>query len=84
VGDEGHAEPSTYTVARCGRGWNPAQHGYSTGLITGNGDPPYDMPNMQLLGGPMRFIITIAAMCFLMFVAYRGFSVIMFAPVVGR
>ena len=23
--------------------------GYSTGLITGNGDPPYDMPNMQLL-----------------------------------
>jgi hypothetical protein len=32
----------------------------------------------------MRFVITIAAMCFLMFVAYRGFSVIMFAPVVGR
>ena len=31
----------------------------------------------------MRFVITIAAMCFL-FVAYRGFSVIMFAPVVGR
>jgi nicotinate dehydrogenase subunit B len=27
----------------------PQQHGYSTGLITGNGYPPYDMPNMQLL-----------------------------------
>jgi nicotinate dehydrogenase subunit B len=27
----------------------PQQHGYSTGLITGNGDPPYDVPNMQLL-----------------------------------
>src|SRR6516225_4280996 len=27
----------------------PQQHGYSTGLITANGDPPYDMPNMQLL-----------------------------------
>jgi H+/gluconate symporter-like permease len=29
----------------------------------------------------MSFVITIAALCFLMFVAYRGFSVIMFAPV---
>lgn len=29
----------------------------------------------------MSFLITIAALCFLMFVAYRGFSVIMFAPV---
>ncbi len=29
----------------------------------------------------MSFIICIAALCFLMFVAYRGFSVILFAPV---
>src|SRR3954463_2707959 len=29
----------------------------------------------------MSFIITLAALAFLMFVAYRGFSVIMFAPV---
>ena len=29
----------------------------------------------------MSFVITLAALCFLMFVAYRGFSVIMFAPV---
>ncbi len=29
----------------------------------------------------MSFAITLAALCFLMFVAYRGFSVIMFAPV---
>jgi len=29
----------------------------------------------------LSFAITLAALCFLMFVAYRGFSVIMFAPV---
>ncbi|MDR3762957.1 MAG: GntP family permease [Acidobacteriota bacterium] len=29
----------------------------------------------------MAFIVCIAALCFLMFVAYRGFSVILFAPV---
>ena len=29
----------------------------------------------------MDFIIVLAALCFLMFVAYRGYSVIMFAPV---
>ena len=29
----------------------------------------------------MSFVITLAALCFLMLVAYRGFSVIMFAPV---
>ena len=29
----------------------------------------------------MSFIITLAALAFLMFVAYRGYSVIMFAPV---
>ena len=29
----------------------------------------------------MSFLIAIAALVFLMFVAYRGFSVIMFAPV---
>ncbi|WP_342358467.1 xanthine dehydrogenase family protein molybdopterin-binding subunit [Terrarubrum flagellatum] len=26
----------------------PQQQGFSTGLVTGNGDPPYDMPNMEL------------------------------------
>ncbi len=25
------------------------QQGFSTGLITGNGDPPYDMPNMEMV-----------------------------------
>ncbi len=29
----------------------------------------------------MNFLIVIAALCFLMFVAYRGFSVILFAPI---
>lgn len=29
----------------------------------------------------MDFIIVLAALCFLMFVAYRGYSVILFAPV---
>ena len=29
----------------------------------------------------MSFIVCIAALCFLMFVAYRGFSVILFAPI---
>src|SRR5271165_1472811 len=29
----------------------------------------------------MNFLIAIAALCFLMFVAYRGFSVILFAPI---
>jgi len=29
----------------------------------------------------MSFLIVIAALCFLMFVAYRGFSVILFAPI---
>lgn len=29
----------------------------------------------------MIFLIAIAALCFLMLVAYRGFSVILFAPV---
>ena len=29
----------------------------------------------------MSFVITLAALFFLMFVAYRGYSVIMFAPV---
>ena len=28
----------------------------------------------------MEILTTIAALCFLMFVAYRGFSVILFAP----
>jgi len=29
----------------------------------------------------MSFIICLAALCFLMFVAYKGFSVILFAPI---
>src|SRR6201993_1337491 len=29
----------------------------------------------------MSFLVCVAALCFLMFVAYRGFSVILFAPV---
>ena len=29
----------------------------------------------------MDFLIALAALCFLMFVAYRGFSVILFAPI---
>ena len=29
----------------------------------------------------MSFLIVLAALCFLMFVAYRGYSVILFAPV---
>jgi len=29
----------------------------------------------------MDFIVVLGALCFLMFVAYRGYSVIMFAPV---
>src|SRR5262249_58766353 len=29
----------------------------------------------------MSFVIVLASLCFLMFVAYRGFSVILFAPV---
>ena len=29
----------------------------------------------------MDFLIVLAALCFLMFVAYRGYSVILFAPV---
>ena len=29
----------------------------------------------------MDFVIALAALCFLMFVAYRGFSVILFAPI---
>src|SRR6201987_5663137 len=29
----------------------------------------------------MSFLICVAALCFLMFVAYRGFSVILFAPI---
>jgi len=29
----------------------------------------------------MDFVIVLAALCFLMFVAYRGYSVILFAPV---
>src|SRR5690606_8057420 len=32
-------------------------------------------------GDPMSFLIVLAALCFLMFVAYRGYSVILFAPV---
>src|SRR5579862_1637304 len=32
-------------------------------------------------GTPMSFLIALAALCFLMFVAYRGFSVILFAPI---
>lgn len=27
----------------------PQQAGFSTGLITGNGDPPYDMPHMEMV-----------------------------------
>ncbi len=30
---------------------------------------------------PMAFLIVLAALCFLMFVAYRGYSVILFAPI---
>ena len=29
----------------------------------------------------MSFLIVLAALCFLIFVAYRGYSVILFAPV---
>ena len=29
----------------------------------------------------MSFLIAVGALCFLMFVAYRGFSVILFAPI---
>ena len=29
----------------------------------------------------MSFLIVLASLCFLMFVAYRGYSVILFAPV---
>ena len=29
----------------------------------------------------MQFLIVLAALCFLMFVAYRGYSVILFAPI---
>ena len=29
----------------------------------------------------MDFVIVLGALCFLMFVAYRGYSVILFAPV---
>ena len=29
----------------------------------------------------MSFLIVLAALCFLMFVAYRGYSVILFAPI---
>ena len=32
-------------------------------------------------GAPLDFLIALAALCFLMFVAYRGFSVILFAPI---
>src|SRR5690606_18531257 len=32
-------------------------------------------------GKPMAFLIVLAALCFLMFVAYRGYSVILFAPI---
>jgi H+/gluconate symporter-like permease len=29
----------------------------------------------------MSFLIVLASLCFLMFIAYRGYSVILFAPV---
>ena len=29
----------------------------------------------------MSFVVCIAALCFLMYVAYKGFSVILFAPI---
>ena len=32
----------------------------------------------------MDFLIVLAALCFLMFVAYRGYSVILFAPIAAR
>src|SRR5690606_22958215 len=38
-------------------------------------------PDSAARSGRMDFLIVLAALCFLMFVAYRGHSVILFAPV---
>src|SRR5690606_40061749 len=38
-------------------------------------------PDSAARSGRMDFLIVLAALCFLMLVAYRGYSVILFAPV---
>jgi uncharacterized membrane protein YbhN (UPF0104 family) len=44
--------------------------------------PGRRMPNArESREGSMSFLVALAALVFLMFVAYRGFSVILFAPV---
>ena len=46
--------------------------------------PPRDADTARHRGSPgsgMSFLIVLAALCFLMLVAYRGYSVILFAPV---
>ncbi|WP_297101100.1 GntP family permease [Thermomonas sp.] len=42
---------------------------------------PHSHPSVGCPERQMAFLIVLAALCFLMFVAYRGYSVILFAPV---
>ncbi|MGH8027692.1 MAG: hypothetical protein ACREO0_13300, partial [Pseudoxanthomonas sp.] len=51
--------------------------------VCGYSRPPADRDHPVAAcspGAEMSFLIVLAALCFLMFVAYRGYSVILFAP----
>src|SRR5690606_33597144 len=59
----------------------PASYLRTMGRADGGPETGRRFPGATRRGLRMDFLVVLAALCFLMFVAYRGYSVILFAPV---